>query len=225
MVGDKRSRGKIVCWLGCTRIRTQDVRNASHSPALKLGKSESKESPCKEELVLQWESDRVYLAGTVVRSAMEAGKEDDWPELSESGEINPPTEAKLQECYHEVKQDDDQRNSIVLQILQKRSDVPRRIIVPVQGQGGVTLSHVCPHSHRFPMGGPHLVGCMGNDNAIVGCASWSYKTARTPAKLFRAHAPPQGACENLVCAWRTSRLGETAAHRGRPGSNQIEYQG
>ena len=30
--------------------------------------------------------------------------------------------------------------------------------------------------------------------------SWSYKTARIQAKVFWAHAPPQGPCENLVCA-------------------------
>ena len=33
-------------------------------------------------------------------------------------------------------------------------------------------------------------------------------TDRSEAKVFRAHAPPQGACENLVCAQlrRDSRL-------------------
>ena len=30
-------------------------------------------------------------------------------------------------------------------------DFLRRIVVPVEAQGGVTLSYVCPHCHRFPL--------------------------------------------------------------------------
>ena len=37
------------------------------------------------------------------------------------------------------------------QVLQKRTDFWERIIVPVGGQGGVTLSFVCPHCHRHPL--------------------------------------------------------------------------
>ena len=50
-----------------------------------------------------------------------------------------------------VRQDDDQRKSMVLQNLQKSTDFLRRITMPVQRQGGVTLSYVSPHCHRFPL--------------------------------------------------------------------------
>ena len=61
------------------------------------------------------------------------------------------TSAKLQECNSEVTQEDDQRRSIVHQILQTGTDFLRRIIVPVGGQGGVSLSYVCLHCHRCPL--------------------------------------------------------------------------
>ena len=35
--------------------------------------------------------------------------------------------------------------------LRKSTDFVKRIIVLVGGQGVVTLSHVCPHCHRFPL--------------------------------------------------------------------------
>ena len=49
---------------------------------------------------------------------------------------------KVRECYNEVEEEDDGRQSIALQILQKSADFLRRIIVPVEGQGGVTQSYV-----------------------------------------------------------------------------------
>ena len=76
--------------------------------ALKLGKSWTEESPYKEELALLRESDSLHLAGTKVRRSVKVGKEDDWSELWKSSEFNPWTRAKLQECYFEVWQDDDQ---------------------------------------------------------------------------------------------------------------------
>ena len=47
--------------------------------------------------------------------------------------LNVRTSAKLQECYSEVTQEDDERKSIVQQILHRSRDFLRRIIVPVQG--------------------------------------------------------------------------------------------
>ena len=43
-----------------------------------------------------------------------------------------------------AKQDDDQLKSIVQQIMLKSTDFLRRITVPVEGQGGVTLSYENP---------------------------------------------------------------------------------
>ena len=40
---------------------------------------------------------------------------------------------------------------MVQQILQKSTDFLRRVIVPDEGQGGVTLSYVCPDVHQYPL--------------------------------------------------------------------------
>ena len=74
---------------------------------------------------------------------IKAGKAGDWSDLVKSDRLSAWTSAKLQECHSEVKQDDE-RNSIVQQIQQ-------RTTVPVEGQGWVTLSFVCPHCHRYPV--------------------------------------------------------------------------
>ena len=109
------------------------------------------ESPHREELVQLRESDSLHLAGTMVRRAMKAGGENDWSELLKSNDLNAWTRVKIQECFHEVRLEDDQRKSMVQQILQKSTDFLWRIIAPVGGQGGVTLSYVYPHCHRFPI--------------------------------------------------------------------------
>ena len=44
---------------------------------------------------------------------------------------------------------DDGRHSIAQQVLQKSMDFLRRIIVPIEGQGGVSLSNVYLRCHRF----------------------------------------------------------------------------
>ena len=56
----------------------------------------------------------------------------------------------LQEAFYQAKQDDDQRKSIVQQIMQKGTDFLRRIIVPVEDREGVTLAYGCLHCHRYP---------------------------------------------------------------------------
>ena len=53
---------------------------------------------------------------------------------------------KVQEVL--LRGEDDDRKSTVKQILHKSTDLLRRIIAPVGGQGGVTLSYVCLHCHE-----------------------------------------------------------------------------
>ena len=97
----------------------------------------------------------------------------------------------------EVRQEDEVRRSIAHVILQKSTDLLKRIIVPVEGQGGVTTSYVCPHCHRYPLEDhiwwvsghgkkpvqqvvlPHLVASMieGNRTEYL-----SHKIARTADK-------------------------------------------
>ena len=150
---------------------------------------------------------------------MAAGGDNDWLELVKSKDFHAWTSVKVQECNHEVRQQDDQRKSMVQQILQKSADFRRRIIAPVGGQGGggVTLSYVCPYvCHRFPTG-DHIWWVSTRHGqkqckwwcAACGQCNWKNpnsvsairdSTDRSEANMFRAHAPPQGACENLVCA-------------------------
>ena len=57
--------------------------------------------------------------------------------------------AKVKESHCQARHEDDQRKSIVQQVMQKSTDFLRRIIVPVEEQGGVTLSYACPHCHHI----------------------------------------------------------------------------
>ena len=60
-------------------------------------------------------------------------------------------ESGLKESYFQARQEDEQRKSIVQQVVPRSADFLRRIIVPVQVQGGVTLSYACLHCHGFPL--------------------------------------------------------------------------
>ena len=56
------------------------------------------------------------------------------------------------EAYDKVAaMEDIGRLSIVQDILRKSTGVLRRIIAPVDGMGGVTLSYACPHCSCFPL--------------------------------------------------------------------------
>ena len=79
----------------------------------------------------------------MVRKAVKAGLADDWSELIRHEELNPWMVANLKESFHQARQEDDQRKSIVQKVMQ-------RSIAPVQVQGGATLSYVCPHCQSFP---------------------------------------------------------------------------
>ena len=97
----------------------------------------------------------------------------------------------MRECYNEVEQEDEDRQSIVQDILRKKTHFLRRIIVPVEGHRGVTLSYVCLHSR--PLEGTSGGSPLGTErsSAIGGvqlaastmgrslAESWPYKTART----------------------------------------------
>ena len=74
----------------------------------------------------------------MVRRATKARRADDGTELLRSDELNPWMTAKLMSCC-EVRQDDDQRKSIVQQNMQQSTFFLRRVI---EGQGGIALSYV-----------------------------------------------------------------------------------
>ena len=91
-------------------------------------------------------------------------------------------------------------------------DLMRRIIVPVEGQGEVTLSKVCLHCHRYPL--EDDIWWVSSVQLIVCCMWWPEElegprilviqdsTDNREVKVFRAHAAPHGACDNLINALR-----------------------
>ena len=57
----------------------------------------------------------------------------------------------MRECCEVVEYKGDGRQRFAQLILQKSNDFSRRIIAPVRGLGGSSLSYVCPHCHRYPL--------------------------------------------------------------------------
>ena len=122
--------------------------------------------------------------------------------------------------------------------MQKSTHLQRRIVVRVEGQGGVTLSFVCvPHCHRFPIEDWWFSTRHGKTQCNWWCAAcggqYNWRNPNrvlvmhdsadpSKATVFRAHAPPQGACENVASALKllaNQQLG------GDGGAKQIVYYG
>ena len=117
----------------------------------------------------------MQLPGMMVRAAFKAELAD-WSELMRSGELNPWMMAKLEESYHQARQDD-QRQSIVQKVMQKCTDFFR--------QGDVTLSYVCFYCHCFPREDCICCGTVGHvivpragRNSVIGGA-WLAATRTT----------------------------------------------
>ena len=58
---------------------------------------------------------------------------------------------RIKEAFELVAQDETEKMSIVQEIMLRSTDCMRRIIAPVGGQGGVTMSYLCPHCNSFPL--------------------------------------------------------------------------
>ena len=122
---------------------------------------------------------------------------------------------RIEEAFERVAQDGAEKLGIVQEIVIRSTDYLRRIIVPVGGQGGVTMSYLCPHCNNFPM--EHYIwwvsGRTRRNNwwcAICG-ERYDWKQPNKllvvqteesveQAKVFKAHAVPQGLCGNLINA-------------------------
>ena len=104
--------------------------------------------------------------------------------------------------------------SIVQEIMLRSTDYLRRIIAPVGGQGGVTMSYLCPNCNSFPLE-DYVWWVSGRKTTKWWCAICGEKYDwRQPnrllvvqtgdsfeqAKVFKAHAVPQGLCANLINA-------------------------
>ena len=64
----------------------------------------------------------------------------------------------IKEAFELVAQDEAENMSIVQEIMLRSTDCLRRIIAPVGGQGGVTMSYLCPNCNSFTPGRLCLVG-------------------------------------------------------------------
>ena len=58
---------------------------------------------------------------------------------------------RIKEAFDLVAKDEAEKISTVRGIMLKSTDHLRRIIAPVGGQGGVTMSYLCPNSNSFPL--------------------------------------------------------------------------
>ena len=97
----------------------------------------------------------------------------------------------------------------------RSTDYLRRIIAPAGGQGSVTLSYLCPHCNSFPVEDCVWWVSVGKKHSSwVVRSLWRKYDWRVPnwllvvhtgesasqAKVFKAHAVPQGPMRNLINA-------------------------
>ena len=121
----------------------------------------------------------------------------------------------IEEAFEKVAKDEARKLSTVQEIMLRRTDCLRRIIAPAGEQGGVTLSYLCPHCNSFQMEDYMWWVSAGKKHSSWWCAVCGEKYDRrapnrllvvqtgesaSQAKVFKAHAVPQGLFENLICA-------------------------
>ena len=112
-----------------------------------------------------------------------------------------------------MAKDEAGRLNVVSGIILKSTDFLRRIIAPAGGQGGVTLSYLCPNCNSFPLEDCMWWVSVGKKHCSWWCAIWEERFERrapnrlvvvqtgdsaSQAKAFKTHAVPQGVCENLI---------------------------
>ena len=122
---------------------------------------------------------------------------------------------RIKEAFEKVAKDEARKLSTVQKIMFKSTDCLRRIIEPVGGQGGVTMSYLCPNCNSSPLEDYVWWVSAGKKHTSWWCAIcekstaggnrtgfWSYKLGKvlSSAKVFKARAVPQGLCGNLINA-------------------------
>ena len=115
------------------------------------------------------------------------------------------------EAFELVAQSEAENMGIVQEIMLRSTYYLRRIVAPVGGQGGVTMSCLYPQCNSFPWKAT-FGGSQGEKEAISGgVEKTDWKQANRllveqtgdsidQAKVFKAHAVPQGLCANLFNA-------------------------
>ena len=121
---------------------------------------------------------------------------------------------RIKEAFDLVAQDEAEKMNIVQEIMLNSTDYFRRITAPVGGQGGVTVSYLCPNCNSFLLEDYVWWVSAGKTTkwwcAICG-AEYDWKQPNRflvvqtgesveQAKVVKAHAVPQGLCANLISA-------------------------
>ena len=135
-----------------------------------------------------------------MREATKARRVDDRSVLLESDELNLWTMGKLEESYHQAKQEDDQRKSIARQIMQKSTDIPeadhpasrrtKRCYTVVRVPSLSSISARRLHlldldgewGYIIVIGGARLV--VATTTEELRADSWLYRTARLTARRW-----------------------------------------
>ena len=118
---------------------------------------------------------------------------------------------RIKEASEQVVQDEAEKLSIVQEILIRSTDYVRRIIAPGKRQGGVTMSYLCPNCNSFPLEDyiwwvsgrkKHTTWWFKHDGSSPPNRLLVVQTGESIdlAKVFKAHAVPQGLCANLINA-------------------------
>ena len=123
---------------------------------------------------------------------------------------------RIKEAFDLVAKDEAENMSIVQEIMLRSTDYLRRIVAPVGGQGGVTMSYLCPHCNSFTRE-DYVREVSGRKSTKWWCAicgeKYDWKQPNRllvvqtgdsieQAKVFKAHAVPQGLCANLINAMK-----------------------
>ena len=88
--------------------------------------------------------------GSLMCQAFKAGKAGDWAEFPNNDKLSFWASVQVREFYSQMEQIDEDRRNIAQLVLLESTDFLKRIIVPVEGHGGVTLSYVCTHLPSIP---------------------------------------------------------------------------
>ena len=151
------------------------------------------------------------------RQSLKAGKAGDWAVLLKNDTRKGWSSVKLRECHSEVEQDDEERKNICAADFEEKHGLPGSGS-SCQSKDREGWSHCCTHAlmSSVPAGDWSTATSFRKRSSATGDVphvsasrigeirkeSWSSEgnTGRREAKVFRAHAPPHGVCDNLVNA-------------------------
>ena len=117
----------------------------------------------------------------------------------------------MNEAFEKVAKDEAQQLSIVQESTIRSTDYLRRIIAPDGGQGGVTISCLCPNCNSFPLEdyvwwslgekGVTIGGVRFVEKKTTGSIQTGSRCCKEVKVLIRPRsAVPRGLCGNLINA-------------------------